>query len=90
MRKPVPSKSFIKSPVRDSRPSANSTSRPPPCRNSAIRFTAYGEAGSMGRVWRLIMIRRCNQLVSAVRREVTTLHRSSRHTQINSQSSHET
>ena len=43
-RKPVPSKSFISAPVREeASTSAKSTSRPLPCKCSAMRFTAYGE-----------------------------------------------
>src|SRR5450631_3919681 len=89
IKNPVPSNSFIKSPVRDRRPSAKSTSRPPPLRNSAMRFTAYGEPGSTGNVLWLIINFRCSQLVCAERLDVTNFQFSSRQTQRNSQSIHE-
>ncbi len=88
-RKPVPSNSFIRQPVRESRPSAKSTSRPLPWRYSAIRLTAYGEVVSMGNVRRLIMILRCNQLVSADVLDTTNFQSRSRQRATNSQSSQE-
>ncbi len=44
----------------------------------------------MGKVRRLIMMRRCSQLVCAVSREVTNFQSSSRNTPRKSQSSQET
>jgi hypothetical protein len=79
-RNPVPSNSFISTPVRDSRPSANSASCPLPSRYSAMRLTAYGEFVSMGNVRRLIMILRWTQLVCAEMLDTTHFQSAPVHT----------
>src|SRR5439155_14747944 len=65
------------------------TRRPPFWRYSAMCFTEYGEFMSTGKVRRLIMMRRCTQLRSAVSRDVTNRQSSSKQTPISSQSHQE-
>ena len=85
----MPSNIFINVPVRESRPSANKTSRPLACKCSAIRLTAYGESVSMGKVRLFNMILRCTQLVSAEILETTNFQSGSRQAPTSNQSNHE-